>query len=58
MLASNKGSSKRSTGILFEELSRLTEELQHIIPEDRITYKERIREALLQYLEVTNCESR
>ena len=58
MLASNKGSSKRSTGILFEELSRLTEELQHIIPEDTITYKERIREALLQYLEVTNCESR
>ena len=58
MLASNKGSSKRSTGILFEELSRLTEELQHIIPEDTITYKERIREALLQYFEVTNCESR
>ena len=60
MLASNEGPSRRSTLIFFEELSRLAEELQNIIPEDTITYKERIREALhgLQYLKVTNCESR
>ena len=60
MLASNKGPSRRSTLIFFEELSRLAEELQNIIPEDTITHKERIREALhgLQYLKVTICESR
>ena len=52
MLASNEGPSRRSTRIFFEELSRLAEELQNITPEDTITYKERIREALsgLQYL--------
>ena len=60
MLASNEGPSRRSTLIFLEKLSRLAEELQNIIPEDRITYKERIREALqgLQYLKVTKCESR
>ena len=60
MLASNEGPSERSTLIFLEKLSRLAEELQNIIPEDRITYKEQIREALqgLQYLKVTNCESR
>ena len=60
MLASKEGPSRRSTRIFFEELSRLAEELQNIAPEYTITYKERIREALngLQYLKVTNCESR
>ena len=60
MLASNERPSRRSTCIFFEELSRLAEELQNITPEDTITYKEQIREALngLQYLKVTNCESR
>ena len=59
MLASNEEPSIRSTRIYFEELSRLVEELQNIIPQDTITYKERIREALngLQYLKVTNCKS-
>ena len=38
----------------------MAEELQNITPEDTITYKERITQALngLQYLKVTNCESR
>ena len=60
MLASNEEPSIRSTRIYFEELSRLVEELQNIIPQDTITYKERIREALngLQYLKVTNCKYR
>ena len=60
MLASNEGPSRRSMGISFEELNRLAEELQNITPEDTITFKERIREALngLQYLKVTSCESR
>ena len=60
MLASNEGPSRRSTRIFFEERSRLAEELQNITPEDTITYKERIRDALhgLKYLKVTNCESR
>ena len=60
MSASNKGPSKKSTGIFFEKLSRLGEDLQNITPEDTMTYKERIREALneLQYVKVTNCESR
>ena len=60
MLASNERPSRRSMRIFFDELSPLAEELQNIIPEDTITYKERIREALngLQYLKVTNYESR
>ena len=60
MLASNEGPARRSTLIFFEELSRLAEELQNIIPKDTITYKERIREALhgWQYLKVTKCENR
>ena len=60
MLASNEGPSRRSPGMFFEEISRLAEELQNITPDDTITYKERIREALngLQYLKVTNCKSR
>ena len=60
MLASNEEPSRRSTGIFFEELSRLAEELQNIASEDTITYKERIREVLngLQCLKVNNCENR
>ena len=42
MLTSKKGPSKRSTCTIFEEISRLAEELQKITSED----KERIREAL------------
>ena len=42
MLTSKKGPSKKSTRIIFEEISRLAEELQKITSED----KERIREAL------------
>ena len=60
MLASNEEPCRRSTRIYFEELSRLAEELQNIIPQDTITYKKQIREALngLQYLKVTNCHYR
>lgn len=59
MLASNGGSSGRSMGILFEEFSKLAEQLQNIQPEYMITYKNRIKESSngLQNLWITNSES-
>ena len=56
MLTSKKGPSKTSTRTIFEEISRLAEELQKITSED----KERIREALngLYLLKVRKCEIR
>ena len=59
MLASNGGSSGRSMGILFEEFTKLAEQLQNIQPEYMITYKNRIKESSngLQNLWITNSES-
>ena len=59
MLASNGGSSGRSMGILFEEFSKLAEQLQNIQPEYMITYKNRIKESSngLQNFWITNSES-
>lgn len=59
MLASNGGSSGKSMGILFEEFSKLAEQLQNIQPEYMITYKNRIKESSngLQNLWITNSES-
>lgn len=46
-------------GILFEEFSKLAEQLQNIQPEYMITYKNRIKESSngLQNLWITNSES-
>lgn len=59
MLASNGGSSGKSMGILFEEFSKLAEQLQNIQPEYMITYKDRIKESSngLQNLWINNSES-
>lgn len=59
MLASNGGFSGRSMGILFEEFSKLAEQLQNIQPEYMITYKDRIKESSngLQNLWINNSES-
>ena len=59
MLASNGGSSGKSMGILFEEFSKLAEQLQNIQPEYMITYKNRIKKSSngLQNLWITNSES-